>query len=302
MEFELKADAPTFIFNPDAPLFCPSNPAPQTNLNLAHLPNQIQKPKRKFEKTLSDYLNKPKTKLNKVKPQKAEKPDGNKMVKAHIIVDGEVVTAKIQKKNLYSGAYEVVQRKTTKLKKIIKEHRKEEGIPPSQRPLKSNLQYREYVDQMLTQDLDLAIQEFLEKLKFYYQRKKQEKVNKKVSKRYVKGFKECLKKANDGSLKMLIMAPDIEKIEGEGGLDSMINELIQSCESHNIPIVFGLSMRSLGQVIINNAALISVIGIIDYSSTEKIFEKILDLQKRNKSQYKDYCFDPSTYFNLGINN
>lgn len=302
MEIEFEPDTPVFQFNPDAALFCPSSVSLNPSTEATQVSVNIKKSNKKFKTTVFDYLKNPRTKEKKVKTEKLEKPGDNKMVKAHIIIDGEVVTAKIKKKDLYSGAYQVVQRKTTKLKKMIKECRKEDGIPPNQRPLQSDLKYREYVNQILTQDLDLAVQELIEKLKFYYQRKKQEKTNKKISKRYVKGFKECINRSKDGSLKMLIMAPDIEKIEGEGGLNSLIDELLQSCETHNIPIVFALSMRNLGQIIINNAALISVFGVLDYSATEKLFEKVLELGKRNKTQFKDYCFDPSTYFNLGINN
>ena len=299
MEIGLEPQKRPFQFNPDAALFCPTN---TSFIPSIEIPDCFDNSKKKFKTTVFDYLNNAKKKVNKLKTDKVEKPGDNKMVKAHIIVEGEVVTAKIKKKDLYSGAYQVVQRKTTKLKKIIKECRKEEGVPPNQRPLQSDLHHREYVNQVLTQDLDLAVQELLDKLKFYYQRKKQEKTNKKISKRYVKGFKECLKRSKDGTLKMLIMAPDIEKIEGEGGLNSLIDDLLQSCESHNIPIVFALSMRTLGQIVINSAALISVIGILDYSATEKLFEKALELGKKNKNQFKDFCFDPSTYFNLGINN
>jgi ribosomal protein L7Ae-like RNA K-turn-binding protein len=253
--------------------------------------------KKKLKSTLFDYISRKPQKISKASSSKPEsKKDENRMIKAHIILDGEVVTAKIAKKDLYSGAYQVVQRKTTKLKKVIKDTRREEGIPPNQRPLQSGLNYREYVTQMLTKDLDLAIQELLEKLKFFYDRKKQEKSNKKIQKRFVKGFKECLKKSYDGSLKLLIMAPDIERVEGEGGLDDLVKELLASCSTHNIPVVFGLSMRSLGFTMINGAALVSVVGILDFSSCETLFKKVAELGERNRLDFNSYCFDASKYF------
>ena len=293
-----------FEFNSNSLEFIPSSSQsssknsnfPQSENTAGSLVSQAQ-PKKKPKSTLYDYISQKQNKSKKNNPNKQEgKKDDNRMIKAHIIIDGEVVTAKIAKKDLYSGAYQVVQRKTTNLKKVIKESRKEEGIPPNQRPLCSQLQYREYVDQMLTQDLDLSIQELLEKLKFYYDRKKQEKTNKKVNKRYVKGFKECIKKCNDGSMKLLIMAPDIEKVEGQGGLDELIYELLGCCNEKKIPVVFGLSMRSIGFTLINGAALLSVVGIIDYSSCETLFKNVLQLLDRNRSQYTSYCFDSSNYY------
>lgn len=293
--FEFNSNSLEFI--PSSNLSKPTNssiPQPESIFPSSEVQAQSKK---KPKSTLYDYLSQKQNKSKKINPNKQEgKKDENRMIKAHIIIDGEVVTAKIAKKDLYSGAYQVVQRKTTKLKKIIKESRKEEGIPPNQRPLCSQLQYREYVDQMLTQDLDLAIQELLEKLKFYYDRKKLEKTNKKVNKRYVKGFKECVKRCCDGSMKLLIMAPDIEKVEGQGGLDEMIYELLGCCNEKKVPVVFGLSMRSLGFTLINGAALLSVVGILDYSACESLFQTVLTLLDRNRSQYKSYCFDSSNYY------
>ena len=219
------------------------------------------------------------------------------MVKAHIVQDGQVVTAKIQKKDLYSGAYEVIPRKLSKLKQVIKETRVSEGIPANQRPLCSEYIQREYVCQVLTQDLDNSIQELLEKLIFYYQRKKEEKSNKKIQKRYVTGFKECLKKLDEGTLKCLILAPNIEKIDGEGGLDEMICRIIEVCNEKNIPVVFGLSMRMLGAILINRATLLAVVGILDYSATEKLYGKVIELAKRNKENFSGISYDPSIYFN-----
>lgn len=282
-----------FCLNPEALEFVIQ---PENDQN--EVANKVNTSKKVFKTSLFDYIKPKKAKKPKPDGLKPQNKNDEKMVKAHIIQDGQVVTAKIRKKDLYSGAYEVVARKTTKLKKAIKENRIEEGLPPNQRPLASEYQPREYVNQLLTADLDLAIKELLEKLQFYYLRQKEKKSNKKVQKRLVKGFKECIKKCADGSLKCLIMVPNIEKVEGTGGLDELVNELINSCKSKGVPIVFGLSLRELGATLINNATILAVVGILDYSSTEKLYENIIKLSLRNREEFKGQAYDPSLYFNI----
>lgn len=277
-----------FVFNENAPEFVLGNV-------------EVKPPRQMFkvEKTLFDYIGPGKAKKQEKKKapkEKKEVKDGNKMMKAHIMQDGQVVTAKIAKKDLYSGIYEVLPRKLTKVKKVIKETRASEGIPPNQRPLCSEYNIREYVDQKITQDLDLCIQELIEKLIFFYKRKKQEKITKKVKKRYVKGFKECLKKCASGDLKCVIMAPNIEKVEGEGGLDELVSNLLALCRLHKVPVVFGLSMRAIGSLFINNAAILAVVGITDFTSAEKLFEKMITISTRNYSEFRGVAYDPSQYF------
>jgi ribosomal protein L7Ae-like RNA K-turn-binding protein len=294
MEFDPNPSAAEFSFNPNAVEF-------HFNFNAAEF-QPASKSNWVAKSTLFDYIkpkNQPKKGINKDKKANEKQfKDPNKMIKAHIVQDGQIVTAKIAKKDLYSGAYEVVPRKLSKLKQIIKENRVEEGIAPNQRPLCSEYIPREYVLQVLTQDLDVAIQELLEKLVFYYQRKKSENTKKKVTKRYVKGFKECLKRCKDGSLKLLVIAPNIEKVEGEGGLDSMVNELIEECRKNSICVVFGMTMRNLGAVIINSATLLAVVGVIDYTSAEKLYEKVITISERNKKDFQGIPFQPTTYYNL----
>ena len=278
-------NASEFIFNPYAKDFLPEE-------------NPKIKPIHKEKKTLFEFIEK-KPKKSKQSQKKKDPQDiknMNKMIKAHIIQDGQIVTAKIMKKDLYSGAYEVVPRKTTKLKQKIKENRIQEGIPPSQRPICSEYTAREYVTQLITHDLDLALQELIEKLIFFYKRKKEEKSNKKIQKRYVKGFNECLKKCESDELKCVIIAPNIEKVEGPGGLDEILNNLLSTCYKKSIPVIFGLSMRALGSLLINQATILSVIGILDYTACEKLYEKVIKLRNRNHKEFRGIAYDSSIYF------
>ena len=48
--------------------------------------------------------------------------------------------------------------------------------------------------------------------------------------------------------KTIIVAPNIEQIESEGGLDDLLTEIMKQAEIAEIPIVFALSRKKLGQV------------------------------------------------------
>jgi hypothetical protein len=45
----------------------------------------------------------------------------------------------------------------------------------------------------------------------------------------------------------VVVAPNIEQIEAEGGLDDLLTSILTNAEANNIPIVFALSRKKLGQ-------------------------------------------------------
>ena len=67
--------------------------------------------------------------------------------------------------------------------------------------------------------------------KLYYNRKmnpnkKGGKMQRNLKKRYIVGMKEVIKHLNAENLKMIIMSINLERVEGENGLDGMIYDII----------------------------------------------------------------------------
>ena len=91
---------------------------------------------------------------------------------------------------------------------------------------------REYVDVIQTPELEKAVFNLVQKLKkLYFSRKinpnKKSKGNQKnLKKRYIIGMKEVFKHLNAENLKMIIMAINLERVEGENGLDGMAYDVI----------------------------------------------------------------------------
>ena len=49
-------------------------------------------------------------------------------------------------------------------------------------------------------------------------------------------------------VRTVIVAPNIEQIETEGGLDDLLASILMQAEAAGIPVVFALSRKKLGQV------------------------------------------------------
>lgn len=47
--------------------------------------------------------------------------------------------------------------------------------------------------------------------------------------------------------KTVVVAPNIEQIESEGGLDDLLGSILKSAEEFGLPVVFALSRKKMGQ-------------------------------------------------------
>ena len=91
------------------------------------------------------------------------------------------------------------------------------------------LQLREYVDSVQNQDLHLSVKGLLYKLKELFfirktkpQKGKYKKSNLAPKKRYLIGLNEIMKNLKAKKLNMVIVSTNLEKVEGEKGLDEYI--------------------------------------------------------------------------------
>jgi hypothetical protein len=91
---------------------------------------------------------------------------------------------------------------------------------------------REYVDVIQTPELEHCVFNLVQKLKkLYFNRKmnpnkKSKGGQRNLKKRYIIGMKEVVKHLNAENLKMIIMAINLERVEGENGLDGMTYDII----------------------------------------------------------------------------
>ena len=63
---------------------------------------------------------------------------------------------------------------------------------------------------------------------------------------------------------MVIIATNIERVEGDNGLDEAIHQIIQECAKQGIPVIFTLSRNQLGNITKFHGQKASIVGIFNF--------------------------------------
>ena len=128
--------------------------------------------------------------------------------------------------------------------------------------------FRSYCDHLLSAELDNSVAALMSDLIRF-----QDKVHAKdpekarAKRRFVVGLRECAKFLKVKKISCMIFAPNIEKIEAEGGLDDAVSQLIKDAGSVSVPVVFGLNRYKLGRLCFKKVP-ISCIGILNYQGSD----------------------------------
>lgn len=149
----------------------------------------------------------------------------------------------------------------------------------------NNSPVREYVDQVLSLDTDVSVINLVFSLRKQYARQKIEKPGKKVHKNYVFGIKEVLKHIEAKNIKLLVVTPNIEKIECEGGLDSFLTRIFTMCRAQKVPVVFALSMSKLGLVAKSKGTKVALLGVLKYQGSEELFREVVKLAEEGREEF-----------------
>ncbi|XP_033341025.2 uncharacterized protein LOC117229008 [Megalopta genalis] len=135
--------------------------------------------------------------------------------------------------------------------------------------------FREYCTNMLTPGFTSALETFLREITRLQKRYHEKNPNKSLYKRrYYSGLKETRKHCELKKLKFVIIAPDIERVELEGGLDDEVSKLLNVCSKENVSVCFGMTRRKLGYYT-HGRGFVGCVGIANYSGIEEIFETVL---------------------------
>lgn len=103
----------------------------------------------------------------------------------------------------------------------------------------------------------------------------------KANKRYVVGFKEVKKFLVVKRLKLVIIAPDLERnIE----IEKLVDEVKSLADHHKIPLVFSIKRRHIGYLLLKKVP-VSLVGIFDYQGTTENVNQLLKLAQQEKSNY-----------------
>lgn len=108
-------------------------------------------------------------------------------------------------------------------------------------------------------------------------------------------------------MKLLIIAPDLEKADGPGkytahtplcimltqarfadGIDDVVRGLIAQCTNDNVPYVFSLKRRKIGYIL-HKKVPVSCVAILSWDGSETNVEQLMPLVEQERNRFNSSC-------------
>ena len=141
-----------------------------------------------------------------------------------------------------------------------------------------------YTNQIITDELNEATTALLTTLKRFQDRLYHtDKIKAKLRRRLLYGLREVAKSVDARTSKVVIIAPNIEQIESEGGLDDRIKLIIEDAREKEVPVVFALTKRRIGKAL--NIQAVSVVSVLDYNGADEEYKKTLALAAEGRELF-----------------
>jgi len=146
--------------------------------------------------------------------------------------------------------------------------------------------FRSYCTHLLSPELDSTVSLLMADLvRFQDKQHAKDPVKAKAKRRFVVGLREVAKFLKVKKINCIILAPDIERVETEGGLDDAVSKLIADSKGQEIKTVFGLNRRKLGKLCLKKVP-ISCIGIMNYQGSDDNYKNMLSLASNLTENYQ----------------
>jgi len=101
---------------------------------------------------------------------------------------------------------------------------------------------------------------------------------------YVCGLREVRKSVKLGKAKAVLLAPNIEQVEAEGGLTDSVDDILASCTAAEVPVVFALSRKKMGEVY-GFRKRMSAIAVLEVGGVQDVFETVLRLAEEGRTRW-----------------
>ena len=141
-----------------------------------------------------------------------------------------------------------------------------------------------YAEQIITDELNEATKTLLSTLKRFQDRLYHtDKIKAKMRRRLLFGLREVAKSVDARTSKVVVIAPNIEKIESEGGLDDRVRQIIADAREKDVPVIFALTKRRIGKALGIQA--VSIVSVLDYNGADEEFKRALTLAADGRALY-----------------
>jgi ribosomal protein L7Ae-like RNA K-turn-binding protein len=106
-----------------------------------------------------------------------------------------------------------------------------------------------------------------------------------MKKRLVAGLREVTKQVERNRVKIIFLAPDIQRCPETGGLDEAVKRLLDAARRLDLPIVYAMSRRKLGRVLFKKVP-VSCCGILNYQATEETWKQLTEAVSLARENYQ----------------
>ena len=142
-----------------------------------------------------------------------------------------------------------------------------------------------YAEQVVTPEVNKSVVECIGELKRFQDRLYfKDPIKAKMRRRLVFGLREVHKYVSLQRAKALVIAPNIEETEQEGGLDDVLGKIIEEAKANGTPLIFALTRGRLGQIV-GKGMRISALAVLDESGAEQQFKAMLDDAKEGRKLF-----------------
>ncbi|GIL43338.1 hypothetical protein Vafri_1109, partial [Volvox africanus] len=151
----------------------------------------------------------------------------------------------------------------------------------------SSAQPHRLCQQLLVSDLDALVLDTLTRIRGFQERAMVRNAIKAAAHRwYVLGLREVHKAVRTRRAKVVVIAPNIEEVAAEGGLDTTLQAILDMCAEQETVAVFALSRKQLGRVY-GFKKRVSAVAILELNGIHEAYADIAKLAKRAREGWRD---------------
>lgn len=102
---------------------------------------------------------------------------------------------------------------------------------------------------------------------------------------YVCGLREVRKAIKGDKARLVLLAPNIEQVEAEGGLNDSVQDILDACNAADVPVVFALSRKKMGEVY-GFRKRMSAIALLEVSGVQDVMAQVLHMAADGRRRWQ----------------
>lgn len=149
-----------------------------------------------------------------------------------------------------------------------------------------NAQVHSLCRQVICVELNTIVTDLLQRVKAFQERALARNPMKAAAHRwYVCGLREVRKVVKLKTAKCVILAPNIEQIEMAGGLNDHLTAILTKCQELDIPYVFALSRKKMGEIY-GFRKRVSAVALLEVNAVSDLHKRMLELACEGRQSWE----------------